>query len=158
MSDVPGLGRRISEILRRPWVDNVYWKFRYKGLCNDIFFYTTLDRVSEFTSSIETLAEKHGYYRRDMSVYLQPIENGRACFCQYGFQSDPNNKEEIDQVRSLYLEASERVVGMGGLFANPYGPWADMVYRNTSTLSAVMKVVKNVVDPNNIMNPSKLCF
>lgn len=158
MSDVPGLGKRISEILRRPCVDDVHWKFRYKGSCNDIFFYTTLDRVTEFTSSIEALAEKYGYHRRNIGFYLQPIENGRACFCQYGFQSNPNNKEEIDQVRSLYLEASERVVGMGGLFTNPYGPWANMVYRNTSTLTAVMKVVKNVLDPNNIMNPGKLCF
>jgi FAD/FMN-containing dehydrogenase len=158
MSDIPGLGKRISGILRKPWTKNEYWKYRYKGSCHDVFFHTTLDRVEEFTQAIDKLSAKNGYPTRDIGFYLQPIEHGRACYCRYGFHCDSDNSRDRERVHTLYLEVSRRVVDMGGLFTTPYGSWADMVYRNTSTFTTVMKVVKNTLDPNNIMNPGKLCF
>ena len=90
--------------------------------------------------------------------YLQPLERARACFCQYGFHCNPDNANETERVRSLYLDASQRAIGMGGLFTTPYGPWADMVYSRTAGYTAVMKIVKDALDPNHILNPGKLCF
>ena len=145
-------------MLRKPWLRDGYWKFLYKGSCYDIFFHTTLNRVAEFTRAINEVAIKYGYPSNDIGFYLQPIEYGRACYCQYGFHCDPNDVKDVERIRGLYLEASERAIGMGGLFVTPYGPWADMVYRRTSTFTAVMKVVKNALDPNNIMNTGKLCL
>jgi FAD/FMN-containing dehydrogenase len=158
VSNIPGLGKKISSMVRKPWLKDGYWKFRYKGSCHDIFFHTTLNRVAEFTQAVNEVSAKHGYPTKEIGFYLQPIEYGRACFCQYGFHCDPNDAKDVERVRGLYLEASERAMGMGGLFVTPYGPWADMVYRRTSSFTAVMKVVKQNLDPNNIMNPGKLCF
>ena len=155
---VPGLEGKILKLLRKPWAGDGYWKFRYKGASHDIFFHTTLDRVAEFTSAMEKIAAQHGYLTRDIGVYLQPIERGRACFCQYSFHCDPDDAREVERVRSLYLEASERAISMGGLFTTPYGPWADMVYSRAAGYTAVMKVVKDALDPKNILNPGKLCF
>jgi FAD/FMN-containing dehydrogenase len=155
---IPGLEGTILKMLRKPWQGDGYWKFRYKGACHDIFFHTTLDRIPEFTSAMEEVAAKYGYLTRDIGVYLQPIERGRACFSQYSFHCDPNDSRDVDRVRCLYLEASELVINMGGLFTTPYGPWADMVYSRAATYTSVMKVVKNALDPNNILNPGKLCF
>ena len=158
VSNIPGLGKRISSMLRKPWLKDGYWKFRYKGSCHDIFFHTTLNRVAEFTKAVNEVSAKYGYPTKEIGFYLQPIEYGRACFCQYGFHCDPNDAKDVEMIRELHLEASERAMGMGGLFVTPYGPWADMVYRRTSSFTAVMKVVKKSLDPNNIMNPGKLCF
>jgi FAD/FMN-containing dehydrogenase len=158
VSNIPGLGKRISSMLRKPWLKDGYWKFRYKGSCHDIFFHTTLNRVAEFTKAVNEVSAKYGYPTKEIGFYLQPIEYGRACFCQYGFHCDPNDAKDVERIRELHLEASERAMGMGGLFVTPYGPWADMVYRRTSSFTAVMKVVKKNLDPNNIMNPGKLCF
>ncbi|MFC1870575.1 FAD-binding oxidoreductase, partial [Chloroflexota bacterium] len=133
-------------------------KFRYQGSCHEVFFYTTLDRVAEFTLAMEGMAAEHGYLTKDIGVYLQPIERGRACYCQYSFHCDPDDAREVDRVYRLYLEASEMVISMGGLFTTPYGPWADMVFSRTAGYTAVMKVVKDALDPNNILNPGKLCF
>jgi len=104
------------------------------------------------------VAAEYGYPTRDIGVYLQPIERARACFCQFGFHCNPEDEGEVNSVRNLFLEASEEAISMGGLFTTPYGPWADMVYSRAATYTEVMKVVKNAFDPNNILNPGKLCF
>ncbi|MFC2032016.1 FAD-binding oxidoreductase [Chloroflexota bacterium] len=158
VSAIPGLGKEISGMLRKPWLKDGYWKFRYKGSCHDIFFHTTLNRVPEFIRTMDEVAAKYRYPSEDIGFYLQPVEYGRACYCQFGFHCDPNDARDVERVRSLYLEASERVVSMGGFFTTPYGPWADMVYKRTSSYTAIMKVVKETFDPFNILNPGKLCF
>jgi len=158
LSGIAGLDQKLVTMLRRPWAKEEYWKQRYKGASHDVFFYTTLDRVPEFTQAIEAVSGKHGYPTRDIGGYLQPIEYGRACYCEYGFPCNPDDTGEVARVRQLYLEASELAVKMGALFVNPYGPWAEMVYRHTPVYSQVMNVVKDAFDPNNIMNPGRLCF
>jgi len=158
VSGIPGLGTKLIKMLRKPWSGDGYWKLRYKGSCQDIFFYTTLDRVAEFNKAMDEVATKYGYPTGDISFYVQPMERARACFCQFGFHCDPDDAREVAKVRSLYLEASEKAISMGGFFTTPYGPWADMVYSRAASYTAVMKIVKNAFDPNNIMNPGKLCF
>jgi FAD/FMN-containing dehydrogenase len=155
---IPGLEKKVSRMLRKPWSKDGYWKFAYKGGCQDVFFHTTMDKAPEFTSAMYGLAAEHGYPTRDIGFYLQPIEYGRVSLCQYSFYYDPNDAKDVDVVKKLYLEASERVIRMGGLFTTPYGPWADMIYKRTSAYTAFMKVIKNAFDPINIMNPGKLCF
>ena len=158
LGGIPGLERTILKLLRKPWPGDGYWKFRYKGSCHDIFFHTTLNRVHEFTEAMNMVAANYGYPNKDIGVYLQPIERGRICFCQYGFHCNPEDVKEVSLVHSLFLEASERAISMGGIFTTPYGPWADMVYSRAASCTALLKVVKNAIDPNNIANPGKLCF
>ena len=158
VSGIQGLGKKISQILRKPSSKNEYWKFLYKGACHDIFFHTTLDRVAEFSREIKEVSLRHRYSTDQIGTYLQPIEYGRACYCQYSFHSNPDDTRDVEKVRSLYLEASERAIDIGGVFTSPYGPWADMVYRRTYPFTGVMKAVKRAIDPNNIMNPGKLCL
>jgi len=155
---VPGLEGRILKMLRQPWAGEGYWKLRYRGGCHDVFFHTTLDRVAGFTAAMEEVAARYGYPTRDIGVYLQPLERARACFCQFGFHADPEDAAEVERVRKLYLEASRQVISLGGLFTTPYGPWADMVYSRAAAYTTVMKVVKDALDPNHILNPGKLCF
>ena len=158
VSGIPGLDSKILAMLRKPWPGEDYWKFHYKGSCHDIFFYTTLNRVPEFTKAMDKVAVKYGYPTRDIGFYLQPVNRARIAYCQYGFHCDPSDTREVERVRRLYLDASELAISMGGFFTTPYGPWADMVYSRAATYTAVMKVVKEAFDPNNILNPGKLCF
>jgi FAD/FMN-containing dehydrogenase len=52
---------------------------------------------------------------------------------------------------------SEKLINDGAFFSRPYGPWADMVYCRTTTYTAKLKELKQIFDPNNILNPGKLC-
>lgn len=158
VSGTLGLGDTILKLLRKPWTKDGYWKFRYKGSCHDIFFHATLDRAPEFTKAIEGVAIRHEYPTRDIGFYLQPIDRGRIGYYQYGFHCEPNDAKDVERCSYLYLEACELVTRMGGFFTTPYGPCADIVYRRAGIYTEVMKVLKNVFDPNKIMNPGKLCF
>jgi len=158
LSGIGGLDRKVMSVLRQPWRKDTYWKFLYKGSCHDIFFYTTMNRVPEFNEAMRRVAIEYGYPTRDIGFYLQPIERGRICFCQFSFHGDPNDAREMERVHHVYDEASKRAISMGGVFTTPYGAWADMIYSRAATYTAVMKVVKHAFDPNNIMNPGKLCF
>jgi FAD/FMN-containing dehydrogenase len=156
VADLSGLGVILAGLLKKAWSEAPYWKFRYKGACHEVFFHTTLEQVAAFTKAVYEVSGRHGYSTSEISFYLQPIEYGRACFCQYGFHCNPNDAKDVERIRGLYLEVSEVAIDMGGLFVTPYGPWADMVYRRCSTLSSVMKRVKDALDPNHILNPGKL--
>ena len=79
-------------------------------------------------------------------------------YSEAGFTYDPDNSKDVERVRRLFLEASELAMGMGGVFATPYGPWAEMVYKRAKVYTSTMQSVKDTLDPNHIMNPGKLCF
>jgi FAD/FMN-containing dehydrogenase len=155
---IPGLEATILAMLRQPWPKDVYWEFRYQGSCQDIFFHTTLNRVPDFAAVMAGVAAEYGYPTKDIGVYLQPLDRARACHCRFGFHCNPEDAKEMNLVRNLFLEASERAISMGGFFSTPYGPWADMVYSRAATYTYALKVVKNAYDPNNILNPGKLCL
>ena len=46
----------------------------------------------------------------------------------------------------------------GAFFSRPYGALTDIAYRRDGETTSALKKVKAVLDPNNIMNPGKLCF
>jgi hypothetical protein len=95
---------------------------------------------------------------RDVGVYLQPLARGRACHLEFSIPCDLASNKEREQTGQLYRCLSEELMAMGAFFSRPYGIWADMVYRRSTTYTATLKELKKVFDPNNILNPGKLCY
>ncbi len=135
-----------------------YWWLCRKGGCHDIFFLTTLDRAPEFVATMRGAAEATGYPAEDVGVYLQPQIQGRACHCEFSLSCDPGDPAEVERVQSLYVDASQALMDMGGFFSRPYGPWAGAAFARDPESAAALRKVKGIFDPNNVMNPGKLCF
>ena len=135
-----------------------YWKLAYKGACQDIFFMTTLDKVPEFVSTVFATANALQYEVSDIGIYLQPQHQGTSCHCEFNLPYDPGNKIETDRVRELLETCSEALIKQGAYFSRPYGVWADMVYNHDARNREMIRTVKKIFDPNNILNPGKLCF
>ncbi len=153
---ISGLERFMMEELLRPW--SILKKFRYRGSCHDLSFYCPLNRIPELEKEIKILADKHKYPISALGGYVLPVERGRALYCEYDFHCDPNDHHETEKIKSLWFEASERLISKGAFFDRLYGPWAEMVYQRAGMYPIYLKKLKKQFDPNNIMNPGKLCF
>ena len=155
----PGLHHKVLDLLRNPWpADRPHWKNRIQGACQSLFFHTrplqapySIDRVLE-------IAESYGYPGQELGIYLQPIEHNRACRLEFNFFYDPQDPEEIETIRALYKDAAAVLLGEGAVFTRPYGDLAPIVYERAAGYAHQLKRLKKVFDPNNIMNPSQLCF
>lgn len=145
-------------LLSNPWYREPYWKLRYKGSCHDIFFLTTLSKVPQFIGLMKEIVSKHHYPIEDVGCYIQPMVQGRGCHCEFNLPCNESDIEEFTGVQKLFLDASETLMNNGAFFSRPYGPWSDMVYRQDAEGVAALNSLKRIFDPNNILNPGKLCF
>ena len=71
---------------------------------------------------------------------------------------DPANQGESDLISNLAAEAVSRLEDKGAFFSRPYGKWVDVAYRRARDTTEMQKKVKDIFDPNWILNPGKLCF
>ncbi|MGQ9721636.1 MAG: FAD-binding oxidoreductase [Candidatus Jordarchaeum sp.] len=135
-----------------------YWKFRYQGGCQEIFFLTMLNRTMGFIEAMYKMAEAGKYPKTDLGVYIQPLMQGVGCHCEFDLMYDPTDMVEKESIRRLFIQASENLINSGAFFSRPYGPWADMVYNRDAETTIALRKVKQLFDPNRVMNPGKLCF
>jgi hypothetical protein len=143
-------------LMLRPW--DILRKFSFKGSVHDLSFKSPLKRVPEFEATINRICADHGYPRSDLGIYLLPLERARAVHLEFDLHCDPAEPNEVERVKQLWHTLSEALIAQGALFDRPYGAWAAMIYKHTGTYAAKLKELKKELDPNNIMNPGKLCF
>jgi FAD/FMN-containing dehydrogenase len=158
VADIPGCrGDAMLELLLKP-SGEPYWKLRYKGEAQELFFLTTLDRAPSFVATIGDTAGMQQYPAEDIGVYLQPVHQGVGCHCEFVLPFSRSNQAEVKRIQELFRDASYRLFRQGAYFSRPYGMWADMVFNaDGGTMNAIRKI-KAIFDPHNVMNPGKLCF
>jgi FAD/FMN-containing dehydrogenase len=135
-----------------------YWKLKYKGGCQDIFFLTTLNRSTRYINLMYRKAEEHMYSSADVGVYLQPIVQGTSCHVEFILPYNPDDQVEMTQIQNLFDDASMSLIQEQAFFSRPYGTWAEPVYSRNTDVVMALKKIKDVFDPNQVMNPGKLCF
>jgi len=155
----PGSGKKMLSMLRKPWnKDSHYWKNRYQGACQSVFFIARPTLAPIFIDKVAEIAAVYGYPISDIGGYLQPIEHNRACHLEFNFFYDPDNPSVVDGIRSLYNETVKVLLDEGAIFTRPYGELAPLVYDKAAAYTMTLRRLKKVFDPNNIMNPGTLCF
>ncbi len=142
------------EILKSPSADP-YWKIRNKGSLKEIFFMTTLDKTPGFTSTMYSAAKENQYPATDIGVYLQPAHQGVSCHCEFIL---PVNQKDVSASLKSEKLLIDVLQNQGAYFSRPYGIWSEMTYNRDAKTTMAMKKVKNIFDPNYVMNPGKLCF
>jgi hypothetical protein len=135
-----------------------YWKLRYKGACQDIFFLTINDKLQGQIEAMNELAEKAGYPASDMGIYVQPIVQGTGCHCEFNLFYNRGNAIELNRVRELSTSATRNLLAKGAFFSRPYGENAGMIINRDAATVAVLAKLKKMFDPNHVMNPGKVCF
>ena len=146
-------------MLRSPWPEGkTYWKFAPRGSCQDLFFFTIMSKVPSFTQAMGEVLAKHGRSLDEVGIYVQPVERGRACHYECNIFFNPDDADDRSRVRDLYAAAAEVLIDMGAFFTRPYGVIADLVYSRAASYALALKKLKNMLDPNDILSPGRLCF
>lgn len=151
--DLPGLRGRGGELLDslgNPWPGEPHWKLR-SGDSHDIFFLCPMSKVAPLILLMRELARGAGF-KGEIGGYVQPVAQGRGCHCEFHFSGDD------PALTDLLALAPGALMAHGAFFSRPYGAWADLVYRNYADGVAALRELKRIFDPNNILNPGKLCF
>jgi FAD/FMN-containing dehydrogenase len=135
-----------------------YWKLAFKGRCQDIFFLSTLDNSAEFVAAINTVAADCGYPSSEIGVYIQPVQQGASCHIEFNTPFNPADSIEADRMKQFYAHGSEEMLKRGAYYSRPYGIWARMAFGRDAQTAIALRKIKGIFDPNNILNPGKLCF
>lgn len=146
----------VLDELELPW--RMQKRYGYKGACHPIMFSSPPDRVAEFHMTVSRTVQEFTYPQEDVGIYLLPMERARAFYCSYDLHCNPNEPGESLQARDLFDRLSDVLVGDGAFFDRPYGKWASVVYSRAGNYSEYLRRIKTELDPNNVMNPGKLCF
>jgi len=144
---------RILKSVSRPSAEP-YWQER----CQDLFFLTTLDRVERFVKIMYAVADKNALPDADIGIYVQPMVQGTSCHCEFDIFYNHEDAAQSAKAKKVYEEASIALLNAGAYFSRPYGALADIAYQKDAEMTAALRKVKGIFDPNNILNVGKLCF
>jgi len=156
LPNIPGAENMMMAEIDAPF--NILKKFNYRGSVQSLCFKTPLNKITRLEQTLHTLSLDHGYAVADIGMYLLPMERGRAIHCEFDLHCNLNDPDEKEKIKKLWLEASSQLINNGAYFDRPYGPWADMMYSRAANYAAMLRKLKKETDPNNILNPGKLCF
>ena len=147
----------LLQIIRQPSLEP-YWKIRQKGNCQDIFFITIYEKLDELINTMYETARQVEFAPTNIGIYLQPIVQGVNCHCEFNLFYNPQDAIETAKVKKLNYLATRSLMEKGAFFSRPYGENTAMIMNRDAATVAALKKVKKITDPNNIMNPGKLCF
>jgi FAD/FMN-containing dehydrogenase len=147
----------ILKAVQQPCEDP-YWKIRYKGASEDIMFLTINDNVQNCVDTMNKQAEKAGYPVSDMGVYVQPMVQGTGISVEFNLPYDPESAVEAEKVKGLASAATKALMAQGAFFSRPYGENAGMIMNRDAANKMVLTRLKDLFDPNRVMNPGKIGF
>lgn len=132
------------------------WKAVRKGAFAELFFTTTLDKAPAFVAKMESLATAAGFPVGDIGVYIQAQNMGTCYHVEFVLPYDASRAAETDQAKALFAEASAAFAKMDAYYLRPHGPWARLQLNKDAQSASILKRMKGIFDPNDIMNTGKL--
>jgi hypothetical protein len=135
-----------------------YWKLRAKNACQDIAFISNFQKVEVLIDVMYNAANQAGYPVPEIGTYIQPLVQGVNYHVEFNLFYDPNNQREANLVRNLANDVIDPLIASGAFFSRPYGETARYILNKDVATVEMLKRVKTIFDPDNVMNPGKLCF
>jgi hypothetical protein len=148
---------QIMKAVQKPCEDP-YWKLRYKGASEDVFYLTINDKLAGNVELVSSIADKAGYSVADLGVYIQPVVQGTSVHCEFNMFYNPENAADSALVKGLSANATKALVNQGAFFSRPYGEMANFICNRDAANKAVVNKLHSLFDPKGIMNPGKAGF
>lgn len=128
------------------------WKLR-RGGTKEIDFLAPVSAAAKLTKSFA--ASVGDFNDSNMSVIVLPQVQGRAfrVECSLSHTADSEN-----EAGAAIETAACELAAAGAYFDRPYGKLSGLVYGADPASTETLRGLKNIFDPDGILNPGKLCF
>ncbi len=155
-------GARIARLAKDENEANVYWKARSAGFAAIYSAARTVvaedvtvprDRLSDFIKKLDEISKKSGFaivligHAGDGNIHPSVFTNSRE-------------KEDLDRLQDTLTAIFEAALELGGTLSGEHGIGLEKKRLFAKALDpkaiSVMKGIKALLDPNNIMNPDKI--
>ena len=112
-----------------------------------------LSKLSDAVQTAEQILSKHPY---PFSILGHVADANFHCF----IVTDPANPKELEDVRDITHEITIKMIEMGGTCTGEHGIGSGkieaLVEETGAPAVSIMKLIKQTLDPNNILNPGKV--
>ena len=122
----------------------------------DLPVYLTLNKFPEIYSIIQNELSQFNGNEIELGVSIIPVERNRTSYVEFDLYTEFNTEKEITEFKKLFGNLGELAVEAGAIIDIPYGPLKQVIYSKVGNYLALIKEVKDIFDPNNIMNPGKI--
>ena len=128
------------------------WNFTRGGGGEWIGSYCSVRDIVKYYHLAKEIALKHGHTSQ---FYSRLLFGGHYCVSRFNINFNKNDPEEIESARQILKEIHDGVSSQDGVVMYKAPKWAHDVYEDKvlPTTKELMKKIKKVLDPNNIMNP-----
>ncbi len=157
-----GGGAKIARLAKDEKEANTYWKARSAGFAAIYSAARTViaedvtvprDRLSEFMVQLDRISKKTGFaivligHAGDGNIHPSVFTNSRE-------------KEDLDRLQDTLTDIFEAALELGGTLSGEHGIGLEKKRLLAKALDPraieIMKRIKGVLDPNDIMNPDKI--
>ena len=135
--------------------ENGDWRRAIRGQCLSLFFLTTLDRVPDFGKILSDLAKAHSLDEESIGSYVQPVVQNHACHVEFMIPFAGDDGDELSMLKTFERETVRALADAGAFFSRPYGRSQEIVFEQNPYNYEMLKKVKNIFDPNRILNRGK---
>ena len=112
-----------------------------------------LSKLSDAVQTAEQILSKHPY---PFSILGHVADANFHCF----IVTDPANPKELEDVRHITHEITMKMIEMGGTCTGEHGIGSGkieaLVEETGAPAVSIMKLIKQTLDPNNVLNPGKV--
>jgi len=157
--ELPGLkdaSARLTEEVNFP--KGMLNQRRYRGECNYIACMASRTQVEPFYDLTLRAAGSNGNGSVELGFMIMPLNFGGSYYFEPLLYRNPDDRQESEAKRNQFIKISRSLIHAGGFFPRPYPLWAEEVYFRMGAYHRKIKMVKKLLDPNNIMNPGKLAL
>ncbi|MDL2237407.1 FAD-binding oxidoreductase [Christensenellaceae bacterium OttesenSCG-928-K19] len=128
------------------------WRKAFKGECLSLLMQTTLDRAGEYIATVKTVAGMEGIDANELGIYVQPMVQNSSVGIEFML---PYDKKDLQQIKSFEEKATQALNAQHAFFGRPYGTSAKIVWDNDPVSTKLLKTMKQLMDPNRVLNPGK---
>lgn len=131
---------------------------QYRGGCSYIACMASKTQLNGFYDITLRAAVQAAGGAAELGFMIMPLNFGGSYYFEPALYYDPSDPKDAAIKREQFMSVSRSLIHAGGYFPRPYPLWAEQVYFRMGSYHRKIKMIKKMLDPNNIMNPGKLAL